>query len=316
MLRRCEIVFTGDNFAFGCALKIKFSLKTFLILQPSFLWLSKEFEENASVSLPKILNAIADEKSWIIFQSIAYFSLESDVLLKKTNLTHKKYYSRISEMIDSGLVRRQNKKHSLTSLGKVVYGSQIITQNALNNHWKLKAIDSFDSVPEREREELVKELLEDKILQELLTEEKIIDVTSNEGDRFVRQHPSVFNLMLVEDEPDVLLAFKSILQSQGYNVDAFTNSYEALKHFIELNGPYYHLVIADIRMRGMNGIQLYQKLKRIDNDVRIVFITALDAAEELVSIIPNLRSSQIVRKPVSNKDFTSVINRALRNGAQ
>jgi CheY-like chemotaxis protein len=263
------------------------------------------------MSLPRILNAIADEKSWIIFQSIAYSNLESDVLLKKTNLTPKQYYSRISEMIDSGLVRRQNKKYCLTSLGKVVYGSQAITQKALNNHWKLKAVDSFDSVPDREREQLIKELLEDKTLQELLTKEKTINMTSNVGDRFFRQHPNEFNLMLVEDEPDVLMAFKSILRSQGYNVDAFTNSYDALRHFIELNRPYYHLVIADIRMRGMNGIQLYQRLKSIDNDVRIVFVTALDAAEELVSILPNLRSSQIVRKPISKEDFMNVINRAL-----
>jgi CheY-like chemotaxis protein len=274
--------------------------------------LSKQAEETTSTSLPKILNAIADEKSWIIFQSIAYSSLESDVLLKKTNLTHKQYYSRISEMIDSGLVRRQNKKYCLTSLGKVVYGSQIITQNALNNHWRLKAVDSFDSIPEREREQLIKELLEDKILQELLTREKSINMTSNEGERFVRRHNNEFNLMLVEDEPDLLMAFESILRSRGYNVDAFTNSYEALKHFIELNRPYYHLVIADIRMRGMNGIQLYQKLKNIDNDTRIVFITALDAAEELVSILPSLRPSQIVRKPIGNEDFMKVIDRALR----
>ena len=274
--------------------------------------MSKQAEETTSTSLPKILNAIADEKSWIIFQSIAYSSLESDVLLKKTNLTHKQYYSRISEMIDSGLVRRQNKKYCLTSLGKVVYGSQIITQNALNNHWRLKAVDSFDSIPEREREQLIKELLEDKILQELLTREKSINMTSNEGERFVRRHNNEFNLMLVEDEPDLLMAFESILRSRGYNVDAFTNSYEALKHFIELNRPYYHLVIADIRMRGMNGIQLYQKLKNIDNDTRIVFITALDAAEELVSILPSLRPSQIVRKPIGNEDFMKVIDRALR----
>jgi CheY-like chemotaxis protein/predicted transcriptional regulator len=271
-------------------------------------------EESAAMSLPKILNAIADEKSWTIFQSIAYSNLESDVILRKTNLTPKQYYSRISEMTESGLVRRQNKKYCLTSLGKVVYGSQIITQNALNNHWRLKAVDSFDSVPEREREQLIKELLKDKILQELLTEEKTISVKSDMRDRFVRQHPNEFNLMLVEDEEDVLMGFKSVLQSRGYNVDAFTSSYEALKHFIELDRPYYHLVIADIRMRGMNGIQLYQKLKSIDNDVRIVFITALDAAEELLSILPNLRPSQILRKPINNKDFMNVIDRALCKG--
>jgi CheY-like chemotaxis protein len=268
----------------------------------------------ATIPLPKILNAIADEKSWIIFQTIAYSSLESDLLLRKTSLTPKQYYSRISEMIDSGLVRKQNRKYSLTSLGKVVYGSQMITQTALTNYWRLKAVDSFDGVPEREKEQLIKELLKDRNLQELLTTENSISTTANVTDRAVHQHTNELNLMLVEDDPDVLLTFKNILRSHGYNVDAFTNSYEALKHFIKLNRPYYHLVVADIRMAGMNGIQLYQKLKCIDDEVRIVFITALDAAEELVSILPNLKPSQIVRKPIRNEDFMNTINRALRIG--
>jgi DNA-binding NarL/FixJ family response regulator len=44
-------------------------------------------------------------------------------------------------------------------------------------------------------------------------------------------------------------------------------------------------VILDIRMPGMNGIQLYQKLKLIDEDLRVIFVTALDAAKELISIL-------------------------------
>jgi len=75
------------------------------------------------------------------------------------------------------------------------------------------------------------------------------------------------------------------LNSQGYNVDTFTDSFQALKHFVKLNRPYYDLVILDIRMPGMNGIQLYQKLKLIDEDLRVIFVTALDAAKELISIL-------------------------------
>ncbi|MDQ6862472.1 MAG: hypothetical protein M3044_01480 [Thermoproteota archaeon] len=45
---------------------------------------------------------------------------------------------------------RKNKKYCFTSLGKIVYELQITTQNALNNYWKLKAIDSFDGASERE----------------------------------------------------------------------------------------------------------------------------------------------------------------------
>ena len=270
----------------------------------------------SSQSLPKVLSAIADAKSLLIFQSIAPGFVEGDVLLKKTNLSRKQYYSRISAIMDAGLVTRKNKKYCLTSLVKIVYGLQTTTQNALNNYWKLRAIDSFDGVSEREQEQVIENLIGDENLRELLTK-KCSDIATSsviEGSSCIHQQAEQRNhgnLMLVEDEPDVLFAFKSILTSEGYNVDTFTDSFEALKHFINLNRPYYDLVILDIRMHGMNGIQLYQKLKRIDGDVRVIFATALDAAEELVSIIPDLNSVHIIRKPIAAKDFINLVKKAV-----
>jgi CheY-like chemotaxis protein/predicted transcriptional regulator len=270
----------------------------------------------SSQSLPKVLSAIADAKSLLIFQSIAPGFVEGDVLLKKTNLSRKQYYSRISAIMDAGLVTRKNKKYCLTSLGKIVYGLQTTTQNALNNYWKLRAIDSFDGVSEREQEQVIENLIGDENLRELLTK-KCSDIATSsviEGSSCIHQQAEQRNhgnLMLVEDEPDVLFAFKSILTSEGYNVDTFADSFEALKHFINLNRPYYDLVILDIRMHGMNGIQLYQKLKRIDGDVRVIFATALDAAEELVSIIPDLNSVHIIRKPIAAKDFINLVKKAV-----
>ena len=128
----------------------------------------------SSQSLPKVLSAIADAKSLLIFQSIAPGFVEGDVLLKKTNLSRKQYYSRISAIMDAGLVTRKNKKYCLTSLGKIVYGLQITTQNALNNYWKLRAIDSFDGVSEREQEQVIENLIGDENLRELLAKKVLI----------------------------------------------------------------------------------------------------------------------------------------------
>lgn len=278
--------------------------------------LSMQDEMVSSQSLPKVLSAIADAKSLLIFQSIAPGLVESDVLLEKTNLSRKQYYSRISAIVDAGLVTRKNKKYYLTSLGKIVYRLQTTTQNALNNYWKLRAIDSFAGVSEREQEQVIETLIDDENLRELLTK-KCSDIATSrivEGSSSSLQKDEERihgNLMLVEDESDILFAFKTILISEGYNVDTFTDSFEALKHFIKLNRPYYDLVILDIRMPGMNGIQLYQKLKRIDGDVRVIFATALDAAQELVSIMPDLNSVQIIRKPIDAKDFINLVKKAV-----
>jgi CheY-like chemotaxis protein len=270
----------------------------------------------SSQSLPKVLSAIADVKSLLIFQSIAPGFVESDVLLEKTNLSRKQYYSRISAIIDAGLVTRKNKKYCLTSFGKIVYGLQLTTQNALNNYWKLRAIDSFDDVSEREQEQVIENFIDDENLRELLAK-KCSDIANSnvvEGSSRVLQQAEERNhgnLMLVEDESDVLFVFKTILISEGYNVDTFTDSFEALKHFVKLNRPYYDLVILDIRMHGMNGIQLYQKLKRIDDHVRVTFVSALDAAEELISILPDLNPPHIIRKPIAARDFINVVKKAV-----
>jgi hypothetical protein len=66
----------------------------------------------------------------------------------------------------------------LTSLGKVVYGLQITTQNALNNYWKLRAIDSFDGGSEREQEQVIENLIGDENLRELLTK-KCSDIATS-----------------------------------------------------------------------------------------------------------------------------------------
>src|SRR6266487_2204914 len=270
----------------------------------------------SSHSLSKVLTAIADDKSLLIFQSVASGCVESDVLLKKTNLSRKQYYSRISAIVEAGLVTRKNKKYCFTSLGKIVYILQITIQNALNNYWKLRAVDSFDGVSELEQEKVIENLIGDENLRELLAKKCPDIATSNvvEDSSCIHQQAeerSHGNIMLVEDEPDVLFAFKTMLISERYNVDTFTDSFEALKHFVKLNRPYYDLVILDIRMPGMNGIQLYQKLKRIDDDSHVIFVTALDAAEELVSILPDLNPLYIIRKPISAQNFINVVKKAV-----
>ncbi len=167
-----------------------------------------------------------------------------------------------------------------------------------------------------EQEQLIENLIGDENLRELVTKKYSDILTSNvvEGSSCIHQQAEERNhgnLMVVEDERDILFTFKTILRSEGYNVDTFTDSFEALKHFVKLNRPYYDLVILDIRMRGMNGIQLYQKLKRIDDDLRVIFVTALDAAKELISIIPDVNSHYIIRKPIAARDFIKVVNKAV-----
>ena len=267
----------------------------------------------SSLSLLDVLSAIADVKSLLIFNSIASEDVESSLLLRRNNLTLKQYYSRISTLQNVGLVQKKTKKYTLTSLGKVVYELQLVTQRALDNQWILKAIDSLDDVPQKEQESVVNNLIQDPELRKYLTKKKSQLFTDPNLSETVEQNEIRHgtNIMLVEDEPDILITFKTILESNGYNVDVFRDSFDAFKHFTMLNRPFYDLALLDIRMPGMNGIQLYQKLKAVDNSLQIRFITALDAANELVSLIPNLDPLHIIRKPVSSEHLLGIVKTAV-----
>lgn len=81
--------------------------------------------------------------------------------------------------------------------------------------------------------------------------------------------------MLIDDDSDISLVFEDQLKSAGMIVDAFTNSEDALKHFIQSHYRYYDLITTDIRMPRLNGFELYQQLKAFNPNIRIIFITHL-----------------------------------------
>jgi len=89
-----------------------------------------------------ILRTISDKKALALFETIALVKPSSHILIDKTQLTRKQYYSRMSNLMKSGLVKRKNRQYTLTSFGKVVYDIHIIIEKVITNYyWKLKAFD-------------------------------------------------------------------------------------------------------------------------------------------------------------------------------
>jgi len=118
------------------------------------------------------------------------------------------------------------------------------------------------------------------------------------------------SIMIVDDEPDVLLTYESFLNYAGFNVDTFEEPYEALKAFVS-KPRLYDLVILDIRMENLNGLQLYQSMKAMNPTSRIIFASALDAAKELTSVLPDINSHAIIKKPVDRENFIKAVKMAL-----
>jgi two-component system response regulator ChvI len=122
-------------------------------------------------------------------------------------------------------------------------------------------------------------------------------------------------IILVDDDKDILITYDSILTDEGYTVEAFSDSYKALQYFTSSvsssTATIEDLVIMDIRMPDLNGLQLYYRVKAINPNIKILFISALDAAEELVTALPGIEQKYILRKPVDNEEFLNKVRTLL-----
>jgi CheY-like chemotaxis protein len=121
------------------------------------------------------------------------------------------------------------------------------------------------------------------------------------------------NILVIDDEPDTLFTYESFLSDEGYNVKTFSDPQEALKHFVQIPDPssHYKLALLDIRMPKINGLQLFYKMKALSPKIKIMFCSALDIAQEAVSVLPNVEHEHFIRKPVEREHFINKINLAL-----
>ena len=121
--------------------------------------------------LANTLKAIADDKSLVLFNTIAIEGGDSDILVSRLGVTRKQYYSRISALSKTGLISRNNRRYRLTSFGKIVYDAQLTIGKAANTFWKLKAIDSFDTeheLPVDERNKIINALIDNQDIKKIL----------------------------------------------------------------------------------------------------------------------------------------------------
>ena len=120
-----------------------------------------------------------------------------------------------------------------------------------------------------------------------------------------------YNILLIDDEEDILYTYHSLLKKEGYQVHSYSNPIEALENLAKKNSHNYDLVVMDIRMPGVSGIKLFYRFKAIDPYLNILFVTALDLVGEFVEALPEIRMTEIVRKPLSGEQFLSIIKKKL-----
>ena len=105
-------------------------------------------------------------------------------------------------------------------------------------------------------------------------------------------------IFLVDDDDDHTVTFKVGLEHAGYEVDAYNDSAIALSNF---KPDYYDLSLIDIKMPKIDGFELYEKIRKIDNKVKVWFITAYERYEVLKEVPPMSKEmilNHFVEKPI------------------
>jgi two-component system OmpR family response regulator len=118
-------------------------------------------------------------------------------------------------------------------------------------------------------------------------------------------------ILLVDDEPDITFSFNMILEDNGFAVDSYNDPIHALSSF---KSGIYAIAILDIRMPGMNGFELSLELRKVDNKIKILFMTAYDIHDEGInqSKLKVLKEKPIIlKKPISLNDLVSKIKKEM-----
>jgi two-component system, OmpR family, response regulator ChvI len=114
-------------------------------------------------------------------------------------------------------------------------------------------------------------------------------------------------ILLVDDDPDITDTFSIGLEDTGlFEVETYNDSIEALSNF----KPYlYDFILLDIKMPKMSGFELCDKIKKLDGNVKVCFISAFDPySDELKEEFLSLEVECFIPKPIQIKELIERIH--------
>ena len=116
-------------------------------------------------------------------------------------------------------------------------------------------------------------------------------------------------ILVADDEPDITLMLKRVLEENGFKVDSFNEPSAVLQNF---KPGIYDLLILDIKMPSINGFELYLKLREIDPHVKVCFLNALselrDYEDYRKEVFPKWGERYFVAKPIENEELIRRVN--------
>lgn len=119
------------------------------------------------------------------------------------------------------------------------------------------------------------------------------------------------SIMVIDDEIKLTSLFKEFLREDGYNVVSFTDSVLASEYFKE-TWDRHSLIITDLRMPGICGIDLAKDVREINSKVKIFLMTAFDISDlKDNEDFKKAKIDRLLQKPVRLADLSQMINESL-----
>jgi two-component system, OmpR family, aerobic respiration control sensor histidine kinase ArcB len=133
-----------------------------------------------------------------------------------------------------------------------------------------------------------------------------ISTTNDLFNQYVENKPEITRILFIDSFSENLNLVKNKIQNFGYRVDYYTDPLDAMEHFIP--GKYVFIFLG-IDIGGIDGFDLYDELKKRDNNIKGYFMTSnkinLDAMEEIFS--KDMMTSNFLHKPVSMDAVLKII---------
>jgi len=120
--------------------------------------------------------------------------------------------------------------------------------------------------------------------------------------------------MVVDDDESSTITFKHILQNNGFIVDVFNNSFEALEKFRKSPDKTYDILLLDMKMPGMNGGELYDNIRRSNKTMpKICFVTGHQSFYNMLKQSnPEINGKCFIRKPVDSNELVTTLKQELQ----
>lgn len=118
-------------------------------------------------------------------------------------------------------------------------------------------------------------------------------------------------IIVIDNDPGLCNLIKAILTDNGFDVVTFDNPYKGVAEFKSGN---YSLVITDIKMPGMDGIEVLEHIKRIDNATPVIIITAHATLDISIQALRK-GADDMLLKPFESGELILRVNKALKHNA-